>query len=87
MRDQDDYCNKLVENLDSARSKIDVLSKEVVKLEVRNRQSRLKAAIADMHNARLEEQLEYYKERNLELMAKNTQLKSAIDELNRIRGN
>jgi hypothetical protein len=87
MRDQDDYCNKLIENLDSARSKIDVLSKEVVKLEVRNRQSKLKAAISDMHNARLEQQIEYYKERNLELMAKNTQLKSAIDELNRIRGN
>jgi len=87
MRDQDDYCNKLIENLDSARSKIDVLSKEVVKLEVRNRQSKLKAAISDMHNVRLEQQIEYYKERNLELMAKNTQLKSAIDELNRIRGN
>ena len=87
MRDQDDYCNKLVENLASARSKINVLSKEVVKLEIRNRQSKLKAAISDMHNARLEQQIEYYKERNLELMAKNTQLKSAIDELNRIRGN
>ncbi len=59
MRDQDDYCNKLVENLDSARSKIDVLSKEVVKLEIRNRQSKLKAAISDMHNARLEQQLNY----------------------------
>ena len=86
MRDQDAYCEKLVTDLVSAKSHLEVLKREIVRLEARNKKIKLKAAVADMHNEKLEQQLDYYKDRGLELMAKNTQLQSAIDELNRIRG-
>lgn len=86
MRDQDAYCEKLVADLVSAKSHLEVLKREVVRLEARNKKIKLEAAVASMHNEKLEQQLDYHKDRGLELMAKNTQLQSAIDELNRIRG-
>jgi DNA-binding FrmR family transcriptional regulator len=86
MRDQDAYCEKLTTHLASVKSELEVLRREIARLEARNKRVKLAAAVADMHNEKLEQQLDYYKDRGLELMAKNTQLKSAIDELNRIRG-
>ena len=55
-------------------------------MEARNKRVKLAAAVADMHNEKLEQQLDYHKDRGLELMAKNSQLKVAIDKLNRVRG-
>ena len=86
MRDQDAYFEKLVTHLASVKSELEVLRREISRLEARNKRVKLKAAVADMHNEKLEQQLDYHKDRGLELMAKNSQLKVAIDKLNRVRG-